>query len=88
MIGHNAISLFHITVSVTEIPQVWEKCEYDQMELQRKHTEYMMTLPNGIGFCVTGPLWGDPPTTNGFPSQRASNAGFDVLFDVSLKMTK
>ena len=47
MIGHNVISLFHITVSVTEIPQVWETCEYDQMELQRKHTEYMMTLPNG-----------------------------------------
>ena len=40
------------------------------------------------GFRVTGPLWGDPPTTNGFPSQRASNADFDVLFDVSLEMTK
>ena len=24
-------------------------------------------------FYVTGPLWGEPPVTDGFPSQRASN---------------
>ena len=35
----------------------------------------MMTLSNGIGFRVTGPLWGE---------QSASNAGFDVFFDFSL----
>ena len=26
----------------------------------------------------------NPPVTGGFPSQKVSNMGFDVLFDVSL----
>ena len=30
----------------------------------------MMTLSNGNIFRVTGPLWGDPSVTGGFPSQR------------------
>ena len=40
----------------------------------------MMTSSNGNGLHVTGPF----SVTGGFPSQRASNAGFDVYFDVSL----
>ena len=48
-----------------------------------------MTSLNGNIFRLTGPLCGEstvgnPPVTVGFPSQRASNAGFDVFFDVSL----
>ena len=30
-------------------------------------------------------FWGNRPCTSGFPSQRASNAGFDVFFDGNLR---
>ena len=36
-----------------------------------------MTSSNGNIFRVTGPLWGEPPTTGGFPSQRPA---VDVFF--------
>ena len=38
------------------------------------------TSCHGNTFRVTGPLWGE---SSGFPSQRASNTGFDVFFDFS-----
>ena len=37
-------------------------------------------------FLVTGPLWGEPPVTGGFPSQRPVSRSFDVLFDVRLNI--
>ena len=33
-------------------------------------------------FRVTGPLWGEPPVTVGFPSQRPETGSFDVFFDM------
>ena len=33
---------------------------------------FAMTLWYGNAFCVTGPLWGELPITDGFPSQRNS----------------
>ena len=38
----------------------------------------MMTLSNGRFCRVIGPLCGNSPVTGEFPSQRASNADFDV----------
>ena len=38
----------------------------------RRKCSIMMTSPNGRFFCVTGPLWGDPPITGGFHSQRSA----------------
>ena len=35
-------------------------------------------------FRVTGPLWGLPPVTGGFPSQRPVTQSFDVFFDLRL----
>ena len=35
-------------------------------------------------FRITCALWGNPPVTGGFPSQRTSKAGFYVSFGVSL----
>ena len=31
-------------------------------------------LKESIKLCTTGPFWGEPPVTGGFPSQRASDA--------------
>ena len=44
----------------------------------------MMTSSNGEDCRVTGPLWGEPTGYRLIPSQRPSNAGFDVYFDVNL----
>ena len=44
----------------------------------------LTTSPYGIAFLVTGPLWGEPPVTGGFPSQRPVTGSFDVFFDVRL----
>ena len=30
----------------------------------------------GSTFCITGPLWGEPPVTGGFPSRRTSKGTF------------
>ena len=43
-----------------------------------------MTSSNGNIFRVTGPLWGNPPVTGGFPSQRPVTRIFDVFFDLPL----
>ena len=40
----------------------------------------METVSASLALCV-----GNPLVTSGFPSQRASNTGFDVFFHVSLK---
>ena len=39
---------------------------------------------HGNAIRVTGLFEGNPPDISGFPSKRASNAGFDVIFDVRL----
>ena len=44
----------------------------------------VMTSSNGSIFRVTNPLWGVPPVTGGFPSQRAVTLSFDVFFDLRL----
>ena len=50
---------------------------------QRWHNGCMPTLyqPWPNRGCVTGFLWGDPSVTDGFPSQRARNAGVDVCLN-------
>ena len=40
------------------------------------------TSSNGNIFRVTGPLWGKPPVTGGFPSRRPVTRSFDVFFDL------
>ena len=40
-----------------------------------------------IGHRLLALCKGNPPVTGGFPSQSASNAGFDVSFDVKSKQT-
>ena len=52
-----------------------------------KQNMAMMTSSNGNGFRFTGPLWGESAGQLRIPSQRASNAGFDVFFDVKSKQT-
>ena len=49
-----------------------------------KKTQLMMTSWNENIFRVTGPLWGEPPVTDGFPSQRPVMWSFDVFFDLHL----
>ena len=44
----------------------------------------IMTSSNGTISALLALCEGNSPVTSEFPSQRASNAGFDVLFDVSL----
>ena len=44
----------------------------------------MMTSSNGNVFRVTGPLWGNPPVTGGFSSQRPVTRCFGVCFDLRL----
>ena len=46
----------------------------------------MMTSSNGNIFRVTGPLWGEPSVTSGFPSQKPVTRTFDAFFD--LRMNK
>ena len=40
---------------------------------------HMMTSWNESIFSVTGPLWGNPPVTVGFPSQMPVTRSYDVL---------
>ena len=42
----------------------------------------MMTSSNGNILRVTGPSWGEPPVTSGFPWQRPVMRNFDVFYDV------
>ena len=43
----------------------------------------MMILRHGNVFRITGPLWGEPPVTGGFPSQTVFRR-FDVTFDANM----
>ena len=43
-----------------------------------------MTSSNGNILRVTGPSWGNPSVTGGFPSQRPMTRNFDVFFDLRL----
>ena len=45
----------------------------------------MMTSSNGNIFRIAGSLWGNPPVTIGFSSQRPVTRSFDVSFDLWLK---
>ena len=45
---------------------------------------HLMTSSNGNIFRVTGPLRGEPPVTDGFPSQRPVTRNFDISFDLRL----
>ena len=47
-------------------------------------TSIMMTSSNGNILHVTGPLRGNSPVTNEFPSQRPVTRSFDVFFDLRL----
>ena len=68
--------------------RVLQKIKFDNDDIllsKYEHKElYDVTSSNGNGFRVTGPLGGDLPATDGFPSQMARIAGFSVSFDVSL----
>ena len=44
----------------------------------------MKVTSNGNVFRVTGPLWGEPPVTDRFPSQRPATRSFDIFFDLRL----
>ena len=46
------------------------------------HIIAMMKSSNGNIFRVTGPLWGNPPVTGGFPSQRLVTRNSDIFFDL------
>ena len=48
------------------------------------HGSDMMTSLNENIFRVTGLLWGEPPATGGFPSQRPMTWSFDIFFDLRL----
>ena len=43
-----------------------------------------MSSSNGNIFRITDPLWGEPPVTCGFPSQRPVTQCFDAFFDLRL----
>ena len=47
-------------------------------------TMSMTTSPNGNIFRITGSLWGNPPVTGGFSSQRPVMRSFDVFFYLRL----
>ena len=44
----------------------------------------ILASSNGNIIRVTGPLWGNPPSTGGFPSQRPVTQSFDIFFDPRL----
>ena len=58
---------------------------YCNLALNHRHwtlpeaSSIMMTSSNGSIFRDTGPMWGNPPVTGGFPSLTRI---FDVLFDM------
>ena len=47
-------------------------------------TQIIIDVTERKHFCLTGPLWGKPPVTDGFPSQRPVTRSFDVFFDLCL----
>ena len=65
----------------TEV-SVWHcRLRHHRVVLLTRSGRYMMTSPNGSIFRVTGPLWGEPPVTGGFPSQRPVTQSFGIFFD-------
>ena len=65
-------------------------CVKDKLVAYKKYSpvldnyQSMMASSNGNILRVTGPLCEKSPVTGEFPSQRSSNADFDVLFDLRL----
>ena len=60
---------------------------YIQFILRIKQPQYyitIMTSSNENIFRVTGHLWGNPPVTYGFPSQRPVTRSFDLFYDLCL----
>ena len=45
---------------------------------------FSKTMTSRYTFRITGPLWGEPSVTDGFPSQRGSNVELWCFFVVSL----
>ena len=45
----------------------------------------MMTSSNGNIFRVTSSLWGEPPVTGGFPSQRPVTWSFDIVHEQTVQ---
>ena len=44
-----------------------------------------MNTPSNVNIvCFTGPMWGEPPVTGGFPSQRQVTRIFDIFFVLRL----
>ena len=88
----------HQTVSIPRLTQIWPL--FRMKPIYTPHVPWqsfeghqqicsrlmfcMMTSSYGNGSRVAGPLWGNPPVTSGFPSQRISNADFNIFFDVSI----
>ena len=81
LIFHNSDLTFryNTTSFVTSIQRIvhWDLILvlniYWTLLMETKHayiTSFMMASPNGSIFPVTGPLWGEPPVTGEFPSQR------------------
>ena len=61
------------------------QCSIHRLRLYcRSVSMHMMTSSSGNIFRVTDPLWGEPPVTDGFPSQRPVTLSFDVFFDLCL----
>ena len=49
-------------------------------------TAIIMTSSNGNIFHITGPFWGESTSQWWFPSQGASNTGFDAFFHLCLNV--
>ena len=49
-------------------------------------TTFMMTSSNGNIFHVTGPAVRNSPVTGEFPHKKASDAEFDIFFDLDLNI--
>ena len=75
---------FDDVIMVCVLGSVSTSFEVNSIWLRQVYHTQMMTSYHGKSFHAIGPLWGNPPSPDGIPSQKASNMGFCVLFDVSL----
>ena len=90
IIKHGPVQYNYVNLPIYDIP-LWNKMI--QPFIPQKDFPHWWLWSDGIFmitswdeniFCITGPLWGEPLATGGFPSQRPVTRGFDVFLDVHL----
>ena len=79
------IHIYPINCAYNKPIDYWSWLGCDKWSMLCWNLNFMITSSNGNILHVTGPLWGNPLVTGGFPSQGPVTWSFDVFCDVRIK---